>query len=49
MKVGVNDSDEKGVREEDDVIIVIVIYDVIRTAGEGVRLNHFRARGMWKF
>ena len=29
MKVGVDDSDEKGVGEEDDVIIVIVIYDVI--------------------
>jgi len=47
MKVGVNDSDKKGVGEEDDVIIVI--YDVIRTAGEGVGLNHFRAEGVQEF
>jgi len=49
MKVGVDDSDEKGVGEEDDVIVVIVIYDVIGTAGEGVGLNHFRARGVQEF
>jgi len=49
MKVGVNNSDEKGVGEEDDVIIVIVIYDVIRMVGEGIRLNHFRAGGMEEF
>jgi len=49
MKVGVNDSDEKGVGEEDDVIIVIVIYDVIRMAGESVGLNHFRAGGVQEF
>jgi len=49
MKVGVDNSDEKGVREEDDVIIVIVIYDVIGTVGEGVGLNHFRAGGVQEF
>jgi len=49
MKVDVDDSDKKGVGEENDVIIVIVIYSVIRTVGEGVRLNHFRARGVQEF
>jgi len=49
MKVGVDDSDEKRVREEDDVIVVFVIFNVIRMAGEGVGLNHFRARGVQKF
>jgi len=47
MKIGVDDSDEKKVGEEDDVIIVI--YDVIRMAGEGIGLNHFRARGVQEF
>jgi len=32
MKVSVNDSDKKGVREEDDVIIVIVIFSMIGMA-----------------
>jgi len=49
MKVSVDNSDEKGVGEEDDVIVVIVIYDVIGMAGEGIRLNYFRAGGVQKF
>jgi len=49
MKVSVNNSDEKRVGEEDDVIVVFVIYDVIGTAEEGVRLNHFRARDVQEF
>jgi len=49
MKVSVDNSDEKGVGEEDNVIIVIVIYDVIGTVGEGIRLNHFRAGGVQEF
>jgi len=49
MKVSVDNSDKKRVGEEDDVIVVIVIYDVIRMAGEGIRLNHFRARGVQEF
>jgi len=49
MKVSVDDSDEKRVREEDDVIVVFVIYDVIGTVGEGIGLNHFRARGVQEF
>ena len=49
MKVGVNNSDEKGVGEEDDIIIFIVIFDVIGMAEEGVGLNHFRARGVQEF
>jgi len=49
MKVGVDDSDKKGVGEEDDIIIVIVIYDVIGMAGEGIRLNHFRAGCVQEF
>ena len=49
MKVSVDDSDKKGVREEDDVIIVIVIYDVIGMAEESVGLNHFRARSVQEF
>ena len=49
MKVTVYDSDKKRVGEEDDVIIVIVICDVIMVMGEGVRLNHFGARGVQEF
>jgi len=49
MKVGVDDSDKKGVREEDDVIVVIVIYDVIGMVREGVGLNHFRAGDVQEF
>jgi len=49
MKVSVDDSDEKRVGEKDDVIVVIVIYNVIGTVEEGIRLNHFRAGGVQEF
>ena len=46
MKVTVYDSDKERVGEEDNVIVIIVICDVIRTGGEGIRLNYFGARGV---
>ena len=49
MKISVDDSDEKRVGEEDDVIVVFVIYNVIGTVGKSIRLNNFRARSVQEF
>ena len=46
LKFSVNYFDENRIREKNDVFIVSVIGDVIRSSGKGIRLDHSRAWGM---